>query len=189
MLLVFLASPLFGLPLIGRYVRTPAVLLAVFYGLAVFGWQLLPEGHRERRGWLIAGVLAALLSVAFIPWHVKQLHGLENRLDFQGAYYRDLRSVGQSGTVRSALDRCGKIATADHRPIPHLRWWTGGDPGSVAPVGTPEARGARVLLLPRRTPAMKRFYTSQFPKVKAPAGFTLIYRNASWRVVAAPACR
>jgi hypothetical protein len=189
MLLVFLASPLFGLPLIGRYVRTPAVLLAVFYGLAVFGWQLLPEGHRERRGWLIAGVVAALLSVAFLPWHVKQLHGLENRLDFQGAYYRDLRSVGQSGTVRSALDRCGKIATADHRPIPHLRWWTGGDPGSVAPVGTPEARGARILLLPRRTPAMKRFYTSQFPKVTAPAGFTLIYRNASWRVVAGPACR
>ena len=50
MLAVFLASPLFGLPLIGRYVRTPAVLLALFYGLAVFGWRMLPPGD-ERRRW------------------------------------------------------------------------------------------------------------------------------------------
>src|SRR5215210_8150687 len=44
MLAVFLAGPLFGLPLIGRYVRTPAVLLSLFYGLAVFGWRILPPG-------------------------------------------------------------------------------------------------------------------------------------------------
>ena len=45
MLVVFLLSPFFGLPLIGRYVRTPAVLLAVFYGLAVFGWKMLAGGE------------------------------------------------------------------------------------------------------------------------------------------------
>ena len=72
--------------------------------------------------------------------------------------------------------------------MPHLRWWIEGDPGSVAPVGTPEARGARVLLLPRRTRAMKRFYTTKFPNVTAPAGFKRVYRNASWRVLAAPEC-
>ena len=33
-LLVFAAGPIFGLPLIGRYVRTPAILLSLFYGLA-----------------------------------------------------------------------------------------------------------------------------------------------------------
>ena len=132
------ASPLFGLPLIGRYMRTPAVLLAVFYGLAVFGWQLLPEGHRERRGWQIAGVVAVLFSVAFLPWHFKQLHGLENRLDFQGAYYRDLRSVGQSGTVRSALDRCGRSPPPTTARSPtcaggpaaiRARWRRSGRPG------------------------------------------------------------
>ncbi len=186
MLVVFLAGPLFGLPLIARYVRAPAVLLAVFYGLAVMGWQMLPPGHR--RGWAIAGAVAALLSVAYLPWHVKLLHGVENRIDLQGAYYRDLRTAAEAKTVRSAFDRCGKIATADHRPMPHLRWWIEGDPGSVAPVGTPEARGARVLLLPRRTRAMKRFYTTKFPNVTAPAGFKRVYRNASWRVLAAPGC-
>src|SRR5215212_4670525 len=60
MLAVFLASPLFGLPLIGRYVRTPAVLLAPFYGLAVCGWRMLPAGP-DRRRWAIVGVAAAAL--------------------------------------------------------------------------------------------------------------------------------
>ena len=186
MLVVFLISPIFGLPLIGRYVRTPAVLLAVFYGLAVFGWQMLPRDHRERRLWVVAGIFAALLSVAYLPWHAKQLTSLDNRLEYQGAFYRDLRSVGESPAVRAALERCDTIATADHRPIPHLRWWAEGDPGSVAPAA--EARDARVILLPRRTRQMRRFYRDQFPRVAAPAGFVPIYRNGSWRVLGDAAC-
>ncbi len=186
MLVVFLASPLFGLPLIGRYVRTPAVLLAVFYGLAVFGWRMLPEGSSARRFWAIAGAVAALASLAYLPWHAQQLSGLGDRLDFQGAYYRDLRDVAEARAVRAAFDRCGTIATADRRPIPHLRWWIEGDPGSVAPAA--EARDARIILLPRRTRRMRRFYRSQFPRVAAPAGFQPLYRNASWRVLADPRC-
>src|SRR5215212_4066043 len=86
MLTVFLASPLFGLPLIGRYVRTPAVLLALFYGLAVFGWRMLPRESEQRRRWAIAGVVAAGLSLAWLPWHVSMLSGLDDRLVYQGAY-------------------------------------------------------------------------------------------------------
>jgi hypothetical protein len=168
-------------------VRTPAVLLAVYYGVAVFGWQLLARVHVERRFWIGAAVVAVLASAAYLPWHATLLTGLDDRLEYQGAYYRDLRSAGESPTVRAALDRCGVIATADHRPIPHLRWWLESDPGSVAPAV--EARGARVILLPRRTPRMRRFYGSQFPRVAAPAGFEPVYRNASWRVLADPACR
>jgi hypothetical protein len=186
MLVVFLISPIFGLPLIGRYVRTPAVLLSVFYGLAVVGWQMLPPESRERRFWVIAGAVAALASVAYLPWHAKQLSGLDDRLQYQGSFYRDLRSVGKAPAVRAAFDRCGTIATADHRPIPHLRWWIEGDPGSVAPAA--EARDARIILLPRRTRQMRRFYRSQFPRVAAPAGFVPVYRNGSWRVLADPAC-
>jgi hypothetical protein len=188
MLVVFLVSPLFGLPLIGRYVRTPAVLLAVYYGVAVFGWQLLTRDHPERRLWTILAGVAVLASVVYLPWHAKQLSGLENRLDYQGAYYRDLRSVGESPAVRAALDRCKIIGTADHRPIPHLRWWLQSDPGTVAPVAVEAGRRARIILLPRRTPRMRQFYRSQFPRVRAPAGFVPVYRNASWRVLAAPEC-
>jgi hypothetical protein len=186
MLVVFLISPLFGLPLIGRYVRTPAVLLAVYYGVAVFGWQLLPREHRSF--WVGAAAVAVVASVVYLPWHAKQLSGLENRLDYQGAYYRDLRAVGQSSAVRGALERCKVIGTADHRPIPHLRWWLESDPGTVAPVAVEAGRRAPLLLLPRRTAQMRRFYRSQFPRVRAPAGFGPLYRNASWRVVGAREC-
>ena len=52
MLAVFAAGPLFGLPLIRRYVETPAVLLTLFYGLAVCGFTLLPHGPaRTRSEW------------------------------------------------------------------------------------------------------------------------------------------
>ena len=187
MLAVFLASPLFGLPLIGRYVRTPAVLLALFYGLAVFGWRMLPAG-RERRAWAIAGAVAALLSVVWLPWHAKMLSALDERLVFQGAYYRDLREVGRAPSVRAALGACGPVATADHRPIPHLRYWLDGDPGTVAPLGDAAARGAGVLLLPRRTAPMRRFYRENFPTAAPPSGASPLYRNASWRVFRLPGC-
>src|SRR5829696_2149799 len=187
MLAVFLASPLFGLPLIGRYVRTPAVLLALFYGLAVCGWRMLPPG-RGRRGWAVAGAVAAALSVAFVPWHADMLAGVDDRLVYQGAYYRDLREVGRAPAVRSALERCGPVATADHRPIPHLRWWLDGDPGTVAPGADPAARDARLLILPRRTRPMRRFYRENFPTATRPAGARPLYRNASWRVLALRGC-
>ena len=190
MLAVFLASPFFGLPLIGRYVRTPAVLLALFYGLAVLGWRMLPPGD-ERRRWAVAGVLAAVLSIAFLPWHARMLSSLDERLVFQGAYYRDLREVGRASAVRTALRDCGPVATADHRPIPHLRWWLGdaGEPGTVAPVSARAAtRGSQLTLLPRRTRRMRRFYRENFPTATRPAGSQLLYRNASWSVFAAPGC-
>jgi len=149
---------------------------------------MLPPGD-ERRRWLVAGVLAAALSVAFLPWHVKMLSGLDERLVYQGAYYRDLREVGRAPAVRDALAECGPIATADHRPIPHLRWWLEGDPGIVAPVADRAAvRGSQLLLLPRRTRQMRRFYRENFPTTTRPAGSRLLYRNASWRVFAAPGC-
>jgi hypothetical protein len=48
---------------------------------------------------------------------------------------------------------------------------------------------SRLLLLPRRNKATQRVYSLKtFPVIKPPGGFTQIYRNASWRVYAAPAC-
>jgi hypothetical protein len=187
-LLAFAAGPIFGLPLIGRYVRTPAILLALFYGLAVLGWRLLPAGEARRR-WMWAGVLAALFSVAYLPWHVKKLHGLRTSTISNGRLYSDLRKASRAPAVRSAFAACGeRISTSDHRPIPYVRYWLHSGPGSV---GTIEKRAtplAHLLLTPRRSHPAKRLYGKNFPRFQPPAGWRTVYTNRSWRVSAAPGC-
>jgi hypothetical protein len=187
MLAVFAAGPVLGLPLIGRYVRTPAVLLALFYGLAVAGWTLLPPG-RARRGWLAAGVLALLLSVAFLPRHVTLLGGLHERVERDGRFYGDLRAAVQAPRVRAAFAACAPLTAADHRPIPYVRDWLDGAPGSVGTVEDGASPLGRVLLVPRRTPLPRRAYGVDFPRVTPPAAYRTVHLNRSWRVLAAPGC-
>ena len=188
MIAVFMVGPVFGLPLIGRYVRTPSVFLALFYGLAVCGWLLLRD-PRARRAWRAAGIFAAALSVAFLPWHVGMLGDLERRLDRDGALYAELREAARAPAVRAAVAACGSlISTADHRPIPHLRYWLGTAPGSVGTVAAGASPLRDVLLLPRRVRLMRRFYQENFPRLAVPAGYREVYRNDAWRVVARPRC-
>ena len=187
MLAVFAIGPLFGLPLIGRYVRTPAILLALFYGLAVAGWTLLPPG-RARRGWAVGGAVAAALSLAWLPWHVDRLQGLEARFERDGRLYGDLQRVGQSPVLRGAVAACGPLTSADHRPIPYVRYWLGTGPGSVGTVANGESPLSRLLLVPRRVSHVRRFYRENFPRVEPPADYRRLYENGSWRVFAAPDC-
>jgi hypothetical protein len=178
---VFAIGPFFGLPLIRRYVETPAALLTIFYGLAVCGWLLLPPG-RTRRRWQAAGLLAAALSLAYLPWHAKELRRIEQRADLTGATYADLQRTAEAAPVRTAFARCGPLHAGDHRPVPFVRFWLDGDPGSV------RARGpvGRLLLLPRRGSSI--YNPETFPDVTPPPSFEPIYRNRSWRVYAAPGC-
>jgi hypothetical protein len=184
---IFAIGPIFGLPLIGRYIRTPAVLLTLFFGLAVCGWTLLPRGH-ARRTWLAAGILAVAVSVAFLPRNATMLHGLEQRIARDGRFYSDLRQVGRSSAVRAAFDACAPLTAADHRPIPYLRYWLHGDPGSIGTVESGKSPLGRVLLVPRDTRVPRRFYRDKFPQVAPPVGYRAIYENRSWRVFAAPGC-
>lgn len=182
---VFAIGPVFGLPLIGRYLRTPAVLLALFYGVAVCGWALLPEG-RARRRWLAVGMFALALSVVFLPRHVSMLDGLHKRIDREGKLYGDLREVGYAPAVRAAYRSCDFLTAADHRPIPYLRYWLGGKPGTVGtaeagPVGGP-------LVVPRRTFYARRFYRENLPVIHPPPGYHKVYENRSWRAFAAASC-
>jgi hypothetical protein len=184
----FAAGPIFGLPLIRRYMETPAVLLALFYGLAVTGWTLLPPG-RSRRIWQGLGAFAALLSIAWLPWHVSMLHTVGKRISSDSVLYGDLRSAGQAPAVRAAFARCPPLTAGDHRPIPFIRWWLDGKPGSVNTVKGGTSRMGKLLLMPRKSPTTRRIYgPATFPKVTVPAGWSTVYRNRSWRVFAAPGC-
>src|SRR3954452_11486593 len=126
----FAVSPIFGLPLIGRYIRTPAVLLTVFYGVACAGWTLLPPSQARFR-WGLAGLLCIGFSVAYLPSLVDKLDGLRGRRDRDSALYSGLHALAVSPPVQAAFRRCPRISASDHRPIPYLRWWLHGPPDSV----------------------------------------------------------
>jgi hypothetical protein len=188
MVAVFTIGPLFGLPLIRRYIATPAVLLCLFYGLAVFGWMKLPPG-RGRRGWLAAGVVAALLSVAYLPWHAGMLATVERRLDRDGVLYGDLRQAVRAAPVRAAFAACPDLTAGDHRPMPYARFWLEGEPGTVSTVEGGASPMGRLLLMPVRGPSTWRIYPPRiFPDVSVPAGWRTIHENRSWRISAAPDC-
>ena len=89
------------------------------------------------------------------------------------------------------LSECGPITTGDHRPIPFLRFWLGGEPASVGTVASNASPMGRMLLLPRRAWTTRRVYNQRagtIPRVTVPEGYRMIYRNRSWRVLAAPGC-
>jgi hypothetical protein len=189
MLFVFAIGPIFGLPLIGRYVRTPAILLALFYGLAVCGWMLLPRGSRERRVWTAIGALALLASLAFIPVkHVEMLDGLDHRFDRDGRLYADLAAVGDAPAVRRAFEACGRLSTAEHRPIPYIRFRLDGDPGSVGTIRKRMSPLSDLLLIPRDVRSVRRFYKTNYPRrtARRPPGWRTLYTNHSWKVYASP---
>jgi hypothetical protein len=188
MVAVFAIGPLFGLPLIRRYIEAPAVLLSLFYGLAVAGWAMLPRG-RARSRWLVAGVVAALFSVAYLPWQVRMLSTVENRIDQDGTLYADLQQASRAPAVKAAFAACPDLTAGDHRPIPYARFWLGGAPGTVSTVERGASPMGRLLLMPVKGPTTRRIYPPQvFPKVATPAGWRTIYENRSWRVSAAPGC-
>ncbi|HET8949422.1 MAG TPA: hypothetical protein VFN44_02895 [Solirubrobacteraceae bacterium] len=189
MVAVFAVGPIFGLPLIRRYIATPAVLLTLFYGLAVVGWTMLPHG-RARRRWLVVGVVSALLSVAYLPWHYDLLSTVERRIDRDGVLYGDLQEAMDAPQVRAAFAACPELTAGDHRPMPYARYWLDGAPGTVSTVEGGASPMGKLLLMPVKGPTTSRIYPPKvFPKVKTPEGFTTIYANRSWRVSAAPECR
>ena len=189
MVAVFAVGPLFGLPLIRRYIGTPAVLLTLFYGLAVCGWTLLPPG-RARRGWMVAGLVAVLLSVAYLPWHARELDRVDSRMDRDGVLYGDLQRAMQAAPVVAAFAACPDLTAGDHRPMPYARFWLEGEPGTVSTVEGGASPMGELLLMPVRGPSTRRIYPPEvFPDVAVPAGWRTIYENRSWRVSAAPRCR
>jgi hypothetical protein len=184
---VFAAGPIFGLPLLARFIRTPAVLLTLFFGLAVAGWLMLPDG-RERRGWMVAGLVTLAAAVAFLPSNLSQIRGLRARTAHEATFYRDLRRASESPPVHRAFAACPSLSVSDHRVLPFVRYWIGGRPGSVT---TPERHSSplgKLLMVPRRSRINTRIYGRKLPKVLPPHNYRAVYENRSWRVYAAPTC-
>jgi hypothetical protein len=182
-----LFAALVGLSLIQRYMITPAVLLTLVYGLAVFGWRQLPAGEARNR-WRALGVASLALSVLWIPWHASNISHLATRLDHEHTNYTDLRHALEAPAVRARFDRCGTISVLGHKPVPDVRWWLDGDPGSVRIVEGHVRRVGPLLLRPRPTKEMWTLYRKVFARVAPPAGYRRLFFNHSWVVYATAGC-
>ncbi|HYI20525.1 MAG TPA: hypothetical protein VD836_17555 [Solirubrobacteraceae bacterium] len=182
MIAVFMIGPFFGLPLIGRYVRTPSVLLALFYGLAVAGWLLLDPGRR-RRLWMWIGIAVGTLSLLWLPWHVGMVADTRRNLDQRARAYESLRDVARQAGPARAVDACGgTVSAAEHRILPHLRWWMDLPPDAVTTVEAGVSPLQPVLVTPRDTRAMRRFYRDQFPRPDIPTTYAAAGGNRNWSV-------
>ncbi len=183
MVVVFAVNPIFGLPLIGRYVRTPSILIAVFFGVALAGWALLEDG-REKRIWQGLAVLTAVVFCIFIPQNVNQIGYQREVFHRNSKIYADLQKTGEAPAVRRLVERCGPIFAADHRPMAHLRWWLDTDPGSVDTVEGRRDKRVPLLLVPKPNTRNELFFRENFPKLRPGATADSVYDNRSWRLYA-----
>ena len=132
MIAVFAIGPIFGLPLIGRYVRTPAILLALFYGAGGVRLAAAPEPASARARWLDRGRRVSRSRSRGLPAHGTSscCAACTSASTATGALYADLRARRRGAGGRARRSRPAQpLSTADHRPIPYLRYWLGGDPG------------------------------------------------------------
>ena len=190
LVLGFAAGPLFGLPLIGRYLRTPAALLAVFFGAACLGWLRLAPS-KERTRWAAAGIALLVLSAVYVPPLAGRWDDLRTRRDREARYYDSLRGVVESAPVRAAFERCPDLTASDHRPVPHVRWWLDGAPGTVRTTEDATSAPGSIFLTPRHSPFQRASYGEDLPAATPPAGrrYVMVAGNRHWTAWAVPGCR
>ncbi|HEY2600093.1 MAG TPA: hypothetical protein VGI67_00960 [Thermoleophilaceae bacterium] len=181
------ATSIIGLSLIQRYLVTPGALLAVVYGVGVFGWMRL-RPDQSRRAWQVAGIVALAASIAYIPAQAKKLKSIKHTMRSEARNYADLKLVGNSAVVRAKFQQCGSISTIGHKAMPDLRYWLDGRPKSIDLVEGSKTKVGALMLEPRPTKQMWTFDRQHFAKVKPPPGYTRIYENHSWAVYSKPGC-
>jgi len=180
-------TSLAGLSLIQRYLVTPGALLAVVYGLAVFGWLRLGEG-RARQIWGALGALALAASIAYLPFQIDKHTSVKHTMTREARNYGDLRLVAQDPAVKAKFHECGTISTIGHKAVPDLRYWLDGPPRSVDQVEGAKRSVGALMVEPRATKQMWGFDREHFARVKPPTGYARIYANHSWAVYAHPGC-
>jgi hypothetical protein len=121
-LISFIALGFAGLPLLVRYLLLPSVMLAIFAGVAAFGWLTLPAEHEARRAWMVVGLAALALLALDVPDEARRL---DRSLDYAGqrrAIQDSLGDLARQPDVRELSARC-RLHVPEHRPRPLLAWW------------------------------------------------------------------
>jgi hypothetical protein len=177
----FVALAIADLPLIGRYLFLPAVMLAIFFAFAALGWVGIEPGALRRR-WALGGAALLVVLAAYTPANVSGLSHLRDGIQLRGRIEDDLRSLARSAAGKPTLERCSTVYVPNHRPVPILAWYLDRPPGDFpAAVGT-VGRGAFVA--PANALVEHKFVLDPNDVRRAistvPAGFRRVTANRSW---------
>jgi hypothetical protein len=169
-----------GLPILGRYLLAPSVILAVFAGAGAFGWRELPRGHPWRRRWAWFGAATLVGLAVFIPPQVNRIDDLRDALRIQDGIQDDLHDL----TPRFP---CLPTTVPNHRPVPLLALWLDADPERIA-VAQEHRPTSGTYVLPANPHVARQYILDPRdvdPHVPPPpTGFEPVARNASWHVYA-----
>jgi hypothetical protein len=177
-LLAFCVLAAAGLPILGRYLLAPAVILAIFCGAGAFGWAELPRGHPWRRRWAWFGALTLAGLVAFIPAQSSRIGDLRDALRIQDGIQDDLHALGLP---------CTPVTVPNHRPVPLLALWLDVDPQRIAVAQERRPRSG-TYVVPSSAHVAREFILDPRdvnPHIPPPpAGFRRTDANASWHAYA-----
>ncbi len=187
--IAFLVIGIAGLSLIGRYLFMPASMLAIFFGVACFGWlNLGRDRHPIRRNWMIGGIALALVFVSSgIAHQAPRIEKVRNGIELRGKVQDDLRDLVDGGSARAAARRCPVVYVPNHRPVPILAWYVDRQPKKFVP-RDPGDRGPGAWLLPRTAEVRDKFVLDPNDPVQAniplvaPPDWTRVGANESWQL-------
>src|SRR5439155_12897223 len=108
------------LPLQERYALPTTVLLAVFFGYLVAGWQTMPPS-RLRQVWMLTAVTAGGFVIAATPHQLRALASDRATFQQQSAIIADLANLTRPARIRAALKACEPVA-APYRVVPILAY-------------------------------------------------------------------
>jgi hypothetical protein len=170
--------------LLGRYLFLAGAMLALFAGLAVFGWSALDRAAEPlRTRWLVGGLVVLAAILVFTPQQVNRLRALRTDIANRDRVQADMHSLVKTETAERALDRCGRLFVPNHRPVPMLAYWTGRQPADIvsAQLQRPTVNG---LFIAPASPTVAKLSILDPRDLSAPAtrppGYRLVVRNRSW---------
>ncbi len=178
---IFAAFATVGLPIDTRYAFLAAAILCVFCGAGVFGWMLLPAGHRARGAWIALGAVIVLALLATAP---NQYRTADKELDKLAAQERiegDMEALVGHGAIQL---RCGPVGVPNHAPIPLLALYLRASPARIKSAQYGHIESGVYLDPASRYVEQEYILDTHDPvqPVSVPPGFTAAGGNRSWLV-------
>ena len=167
-ILGFLALGVADLPLLIRYLLVPAVMLAPFCGLLLFGWTVVPRTDPAWRAWVAAGIVCFAVLAVFAPRQARALNGAREHAVLTAVVQDDLRRITEGRAFRSAAARCPALFVPDARPRALLAYWLERSPREIEIAGRWDGRRAEGLALVYARPEAAQAFTLTSP-IRRPA--------------------